>query len=107
MRGEDRCHFDSSQPFERSLSINARLAHTAQGTADGTRLRRMCGGKLGGAAAALAMIGLREIYQLEVDGKRLGDTIGFNQSHATEDERDAFHQHRCTCDLLRPLCAML
>ncbi len=48
--------------------------------------------KLAGAATALAMIGLREIRKLEVDGESFGDFVGLIEFHPGDDGADLFHQ---------------
>ena len=48
--------------------------------------------KLAGAAAALAMIGFREIRKLEINGEGFGDFVSLIEFHLRNDGADLFHE---------------
>ena len=48
--------------------------------------------KFAGTAAALTMIGFRQIRKLEIDGEGFGDFVSLIEFHLGDDGADLFHQ---------------
>ncbi len=69
VRGEDGDDLDAAQRVERFVATEPRVLHAAQGAAEGAGLRRAFGAQLRGDAAALAVVRLGDVGQLEVDGE--------------------------------------
>src|ERR1051325_1215946 len=92
VRGEDRDDFDSTEVGERLLARDTGFTNTAQRAPDGAGLRWTGRRELCGAASALAMTGLCQVGQLEVDGERLRHPVGFDEPHPADDLRGALHQ---------------
>ena len=92
MRGKNGDDFDLLEPFERRRPCDTALVHPLECAANGAGLRREFRRKLRGAATALALIGLGEVGQLEIDGKRFRHAIGFDDSHALDRLCGALHQ---------------
>jgi hypothetical protein len=65
-----------AQQVKRLIGADSCIAHSEQRPAKGAGKRGLICVKPGGAAAALAMVGFREIGQFEIDGESFGDPIG-------------------------------
>src|SRR5262249_20361299 len=72
VRGEYRDDLDSPQGLKRLLGGHGRFTHSEQGTSQGIGLGRSLTFELYGPLAPLAMIGLGEVGQLEVDCEGFG-----------------------------------
>ncbi len=73
---------DLGQLRQRLVRVQPLVAQPLQGAAEGAGLRRAVGRERGGAAAALAVGGLGEVRQLEVDRERLGEAVRLRHRQA-------------------------
>jgi hypothetical protein len=76
VRGEDGGDADAGEEREGVGAGEPCLAEAAQGAAEAAALRWGGGVEQGGAAAALAVVGLGEIDELEVEGEGAGEEVG-------------------------------
>src|SRR5438552_1847580 len=76
MGGEHGDDLYLAQQVKCLVGANSCIAHSEQRPAKRTGKRRLVRVKLGSAAAAFAMVGFREVCQLEIDGECFGDPVG-------------------------------
>src|SRR5262249_50318475 len=72
VRGEHGDNLDSRQGLKRLLAGHARFTHSEQGTSQGIGLWRALTPELYGPLAPLAMVGLGEVGQFEIDCEGFG-----------------------------------
>ena len=76
MRGEDGGDTDAIEEAEDGGAVEPGLAKGGEGSAQAAALGRRVGAEVGGEASALAVVGLGEVDEFEVEGEGAGEAVG-------------------------------
>ena len=93
---EHRCDLYLLEGVEGALRREAGILHTEQRAAKRPGERGILAVQFARATAAFAVVGLRQIGQLEIDGERFGHAVGRGQVHLRDDLLRLLHLFRRT-----------